>query len=376
MPKIFPKYVFYGGAFGAALVAVALASVGSTEANTIAFIAQEDTSKTTPAELGQYQQLDCKTITYDIAKAQIALSGPDMASAQDLQLTFGQVSGKGAWEKLKRREIGRSDTVRFSSDDLEIVTFTFEPPISSKTLCSSADDMAYLRLEGVSAPGVLIHGSAVDAYAGPLYNCVLDNGLPCTGTIIDVAFSLLTLPNTPPVIEAVSDQTIQELETLTFTLHASDPNGNGVTWGSGNLPQGATLDANSGTFTWTPTSDQVKDYKITFVATDDGGPVEESSTLTVFVSVVNIVTATEDNELLLDTVISLGFEENVTNSYVANLKSVEGFLERGQAQAAKNQLDAFSKKLEQDLKKGAITQEQYDTLIAKTNQALEKIVVE
>lgn len=376
MPKTLPKYVFYGGAFGVALVAVALASIGSMEANTIAFIAQEDTSKTTAAELGQYQQLDCKTIPYDIAKAQLALSGPNMASAQNLQLTFGQVSGKGTWENLKKREVGRSDSVRFSSGDLEVVTFTFNPPISSKTLCPSIDDMVYLRLEGVSAPGVLIHGSAVDTYAGPLYNCVLDNGLPCTGSIIDMAFSLLTLPNTPPVIEAIPEQTVKELDTLTFTLRASDPDGDTVTWGSGNLPEGATLDANSGVFTWTPMSDQVKDYKITFVATDDGGPVSESSSMTVYVRVVDIVTPVEDNELLIDTVLSYEFEENITNSYVANLKSVESFLEKGQVQAATNQLNAFSKKLDQDLKKGLLTQEQYDALLAKTNQTLERIVVD
>lgn len=368
------KYVFYGGVFGLALTAVALAGIGTvSEAGTIAFIAQTDTSKTSAAELGQYQQLDCRTITYDIAQAQLALSGPGLTGAQNVQLVLGQVNGKGVWDKLRKREVGRSASVRFNSSELETVTFTFDPPVKADTLCPSPSDMAYLRLEGVTGTGMYIHGSLKDVYAGPLFNCVLDSGLPCTGTIIDVAFSLLTLPNNPPVIEAVSDKEVRELETLTFKLNATDSDGDAVTWGSGNLPEGATLDTLTGDFSWTPTSDQVKDYKVTFVATDDGGPIEESSSITVFIRVVDVDTLPEDNKLLADTVISLALENNVENSYLAHVKNVETFIEREQLEAAGNQLKIFIKKVEEDLNAGLITQEQYNALINKANELLGKL---
>lgn len=372
--KMSKKYVFYGGMFGVALATVALAGIGTTSGTgAIAFVAQTDTSKTTAAELGQYQQLDCKTVTYDIAEAQLALSGPALASAQNVQLVLGQVNGKGTWDKLKRREVGRSASVRFNSKELEMVTFTFNPPVKASTLCPNPTDMAYLRLDGVSGPGMYIHGSLKDSYAGPLFNCVLDSGLPCTGTIIDMAFSLLTLPNNPPVIDEVSAKEVKEMETLTFTLRATDPDGGSVTWGSGNLPEGATLNSATGEFSWTPTSDQVQDYKITFVATDDGGPIQESSSVTVFVSVVNVDTTSEDNQLLMDTVISLTLENSVENSYLAHLKNVETFIERGQVQAAQNQLEIFIKKADEDLAHALITQEQHDTLVKKANDLLRKM---
>jgi len=371
--QIFPKYVFFGGAFGLALVAVALASTGEVDDGSVVFLSQNDTSKYTVAELGPYQQLNCEDIQYDIVKADLVLSGAELSETQDLQLTFGTVSGKGEWDALKKREVGSSATVKFSSGEQRVVTFTFDPPVLSSDLCRNVDDMAYMKLKGVNASGILLYGSERDAYAGPLYSCVLENGLPCTGTIIDVAFSLYTLPNDPPVIEDMSAQTVKELETVTFTLKATDPNGDSVTWGSGNLPEGATLDETTGEFSWTPTSDQVQDYKVTFTATDDGGPVQETSSVTVFISVVDVETTIEAHETLVDTVLSLELEKNVENSYLANLKNVETFLEKGQDEAAKNQLDVFKAKVEQDLKKGLITQEEADFLIEEVQVMIEKI---
>jgi hypothetical protein len=371
--QLLSRYVFFGGAFGIALVTLVIAGIGTSEAGTIAFLSQTDTSKTTPAELGQYQQLNCKTIEYDIKEAQLALSGLALSSTQNIQLVFGRISGKGDWEKLKKTEVGRSETVRFSSDSLDFVTFSFPSSIKAGILCPTQEDMAYMRLEGVNGTGLLIHGSAVDTYAGPLYNCVLDNGLPCTGTIIDMAFAFFTTPNNPPIIDAVLEKQVVELETLQFVLTVNDPDGDTVTWGSGNLPEGAVLDTETGEFTWTPTSDQVKDYKITFVATDDGGPIQESSSITVFVRVLNIETVVESNELLADTVIALGLENNISNSYIANTKNIETFLEKDQYTAVRNQLDVFTKKIEQDFEKGTITEEQYNTLLVEINEVYKRI---
>jgi hypothetical protein len=235
--------------------------------------------------------------------------------------------------------------------------------------------MAYMRLESdVSSEGsIYIHGSVGDAYAGPLYSCVLDNGLPCTGTIIDMAFSLLTLPNTPPEIQIAGSFEAAEATELTFTLSATDAEGDNVTWGSGNLPEGATLDPVTGIFAWTPGSEQVQDYKITFVATDDGGPTQESSSVTVFVSVTEVETPPESNELLEETIIALELPKNVENSYIANVQNVETFIEREQTQAATQQLEALKKKIEQDLKKELITESQYNELLKEINQTLNNL---
>ena len=370
------KNVFFGGVFGVALLAVAVAGLSASDDNLIPFLSQTDTSKTTSAELGQYQQLDCGSLDYDIARAQLALSSENLASPQSVQLVFGSVSGKGAWDKLKRREVARSETVTYAPSSLSYVAFSFPTPIDMSKLCPTSDDMAYMRLEGVEETGVFIHGSLKDAYAGPLYNCVLDNGLPCTGTIIDMAFVFSTLPNNAPVIDEVLPLEAVEGEPFTFTLTATDPDGDSIAWGSGNLPEGAVLDASTGVFSWTPGSDQVKDYKVTFVATDDGGPVEESSSVTVFIHVVEVVTPTETNDLLEDTVVSLELDTNVENSYLANTKNIEGFIEKGQYQAAESQLNAIVKKLDGDLKRELITQSEYDTVLAKVEELLEKVTTE
>ncbi len=371
-----PKYVFYGGAFGAALVALALASVGTTSAGGVIFLSQSETNAAASTEVRIYQQLSCEDITYDITHVDLALSKGEFANAQDMSVVFGRLSGAGGWEKQKKREVGRSNVVSFSEDDLTMVTFGFPTPVRSDTLCQNADDMVYFSIDraDTTAPHPLVHGSSdATSYRSALYNCVLESGSPCLGDVADIGFSLATAPNEAPVIQEVAPLEVYELETLSFTLLANDPDGDTIRWGSSNLPDGAVLVAETGEFSWTPTAEQVKDYKITFVATDDGGPIEESSSITVFVSVLDADTVPDDNQTLLETVLSYELDKAVENSYVANLKSTDSFVEKGQTKAAGNQVRAFLGKLEQDNKRELITEEQYIELVNQAEDLLARI---
>lgn len=57
---------------------------------------------------------------------------------------------------------------------------------------------------------------------------------------------------------------------LTFTLNSTDPNGDPITYQSSALPAGATLDSNTGVFSWNPTCSQSGNYPIIFSAKDEG----------------------------------------------------------------------------------------------------------
>jgi len=52
--------------------------------------------------------------------------------------------------------------------------------------------------------------------------------------------------------------------------------------------------------------------------------------------------------------------QEVENSYIANLKKVNGFIADGKINAALNQLEAFIQKLGQDVEHGVISQEEGD----------------
>ncbi|MCR4433435.1 MAG: cadherin-like domain-containing protein, partial [Caldiserica bacterium] len=68
--------------------------------------------------------------------------------------------------------------------------------------------------------------------------------------------------NDPPVLEPIGDKSVPEGQTLTFTVTATDPDGDPLTCTASDLPQGATFIGN--TFSWTPDFDQARPYTITF----------------------------------------------------------------------------------------------------------------
>ena len=85
------------------------------------------------------------------------------------------------------------------------------------------------------------------------------------GTLSDCETITVTVNevNVAPVLGTIGDQTIDELATLTFTAKATDSDipANTLTFSlangtSGEVPAGASIDASTGAFNWTPTEAQ------------------------------------------------------------------------------------------------------------------------
>ncbi|MCL2701581.1 MAG: putative Ig domain-containing protein [Phycisphaerae bacterium] len=72
--------------------------------------------------------------------------------------------------------------------------------------------------------------------------------------------------NQPPVFDAILPQAVAVGVPLRFTIHATDPDGNALTYACINVPLGATFDPVSRTFMWTPS--QVGEFVVTFTAFD------------------------------------------------------------------------------------------------------------
>jgi hypothetical protein len=81
---------------------------------------------------------------------------------------------------------------------------------------------------------------------------VTDNGFPTLSAT--QSFTVIVMPsNNPPVLAAISNQTIIVGVTLTITNDATDPDGNQLTFSlDPGAPTGAAIDPASGIFTWTP----------------------------------------------------------------------------------------------------------------------------
>jgi len=94
----------------------------------------------------------------------------------------------------------------------------------------------------------------------------------------------------PPVVTAPASVSGAEFQLLTFTVTASDPDGQAIeTLTASGLPSGATFSANtshtSGTFHWTPASGQAGNYTVTFTATNHTGQILRTGSATTAIAI-------------------------------------------------------------------------------------------
>jgi len=91
--------------------------------------------------------------------------------------------------------------------------------------------------------------------------------------------------NAAPSLASIGDTTVTAGDLLTFTLSATDPDGQSLRYSiAGGRQDGMALDAGTGKFTWTPTDAQTGTFDVTFRVTDSGSPAksdQETITITV-----------------------------------------------------------------------------------------------
>ncbi len=182
---------------------------------------------------------------------------------------------------------------------------------------------------------------------------VTDSGSP-----IGVASELITITvgNINRPAEFTSDATyeVPEGQALSFVLTAVDPDGDALMYSVGTLPAGASFNASTATFSWTPTTSQAGVYPITFTAIDNGDPAI-SVPHEVTVTVGNVPTPIELSDALVADVIALNLPRNIENSYLGKLKKVSGLIEEGKISNAIQKLEDFIEKVEQDITQNKIT---------------------
>jgi len=132
-------------------------------------------------------------------------------------------------------------------------------------------------------PGSLAIDAGVDVGLAQDYG---GNPIPL-GSAPDIgAYEAVIDPdNPPPVLEAIGDKSVDENAALTFTVNATDPDSEPITYLAQGLPSGATLDPQTGDFDWTPSYTQAGSYQVRFIASDDNS--HDSETITITVSNVN-----------------------------------------------------------------------------------------
>jgi len=115
-----------------------------------------------------------------------------------------------------------------------------------------------------------------------------DGQLVMSGALLTITNGTLAT-NHPPTFTSNTNPVVNELSLLTFTVTASDPDGDALTFALDNAPAGAAINSTNGVFTWTPTEAQGPSTNTMSVrVTDNGSPsLSATQTFTVTVNEVN-----------------------------------------------------------------------------------------
>uniref|UniRef100_UPI00101AE36B putative Ig domain-containing protein n=1 Tax=Methanolobus psychrotolerans TaxID=1874706 RepID=UPI00101AE36B len=84
-----------------------------------------------------------------------------------------------------------------------------------------------------------------------------------------------------PILDPIGNKEVDETELLSFTISATDPDIDDVTYSANDLPVGASLDATTGEFTWTPDYNDSGVHVVDFIASSNGLTDSETITITV-----------------------------------------------------------------------------------------------
>ncbi|MCX6710360.1 MAG: putative Ig domain-containing protein [Candidatus Woesearchaeota archaeon] len=90
--------------------------------------------------------------------------------------------------------------------------------------------------------------------------------------------------NRAPAIDAIGNRNVEEESTLEFTVSASDPDGDSITYSASNIPSRAEFNSATRTFSWTPNLTQSGSYSVTFSASDGNSA---SSQIIITITVTN-----------------------------------------------------------------------------------------
>ena len=109
----------------------------------------------------------------------------------------------------------------------------------------------------------------------------------CTPVCVQQIEQPVLSENYPPRFISINDQpvgsigrfTINQGQSLQFTINAFDPNGDELTYSTQDLPYGAAFDPAIHIFTWTPDYNQAGEYPVTFEVSD--GMLHDMTTVTI-----------------------------------------------------------------------------------------------
>ncbi len=191
--------------------------------------------------------------------------------SQQFQLTVTEVNNPPAISSIPVQTM--------TEDDMLVVTPSATDPEGDPLTWSASNLPSFGSLDTGTGAVTFTTGFS-DAGSYPGITLTASDGVCADAS---VTFTLnVTNVNRTPSMDPIADQTVNEGDLLTVTPVTSDPDADVLTFSGSNLPTGATVNASTGVFDWTPSFNQSGSYaNVTIDASDGSASASQSFGITV-----------------------------------------------------------------------------------------------
>lgn len=162
----------------------------------------------------------------------------------------------------------------------QIFLFAWKRPNGTSIVYAWASERQSFTLTNAAAFNI------TDTYGTVIHPVVLTDqpqlfhtNSPDAAALLRTVMTALPRLNLAPVLGFLGNQTVFKEQPLHFTVPATDPDNDPVTYSAAALPAGAMINSSNGTFSWMPTAGQIGSYPITFNVTDARGLSAAATTL-------------------------------------------------------------------------------------------------
>ena len=206
--------------------------------------------------------------TYNVTVRVTDNGSPAMSAAETITITVNEVNVAPVLTHIGNKSVAEETLLTFTA------TAT-DADVPAQTLTFSLD-AGFPAGASITSGGVFTW-APTEAQGPGTYDVtvrVTDNGSPAMSAAETITITVSEV-NVAPTLAVIPDQAIHAGMQLTVQITGSDTDLplNTLTYGLSSPPVGATINATTGLFSWTPTADLVNTSTlITVTVTDDGSP--------------------------------------------------------------------------------------------------------
>ena len=228
--------------------------------------------------------------TYDVTFTVTDNGSPNMSDAETITITVNEVNVAPELGTIGDKTVNEGSNLNFA-----ISATDHDVPVN--TLAYSASGPAITA--GATFTGNTFDWTPTEAQGPGTYDVTFTVDDGHGGSDSETITITVNEVNQAPVLGSIGDKTVDEETNLSFSLTATDADvpANTLTYSATGLPTGASLNASTGDFSWTPSEAQGPGtYPVTFTVTDNGDPaMSDSEAITITVSEVNVAPVANDD---------------------------------------------------------------------------------